>query len=181
MNKKFCILDWQYWSIFGIIISFLFLIALYLINIKVFVISPAIFIFVVGLCIAIIHFYYNLENKIKRISKYFAKTNCLFGLSIKPKTELEYLEKVLQYVDLILVMSVEPGKSGQKFIEESFNRVAKINEIRNSKNLEFLIEVDGGINPEISYKLKKLGANMVVSGNYIFKSENKKETIKMFK
>ena len=121
------------------------------------------------------------ENKIKRIAKYFAKTNCLFGLSIKPKTELEYLEKVLQYVDLILVMSVEPGKSGQKFIEESFNRVAKINEIRNSKNLEFLIEVDGGINPEISYKLKKLGANMVVSGNYIFKSENKKETIKMFK
>ena len=68
MNKKFCILDWQYWSIVGIIISFLFLIALYLINIKVFVISPAIFIFVVGLCIAIIHFYYNLENKIKRIT-----------------------------------------------------------------------------------------------------------------
>lgn len=119
--------------------------------------------------------------KVKKIARYFEKTNCLFGLSIKPQTELKFIENVLEYVDVILIMSVEPGKSGQSFIEDSYDRVAKINEIRSKKNLKFLIEVDGGINPDISHKLKKLGANMVVSGNYIYKSENKQETIKMFK
>ena len=112
------------------------------------------------------------------MAKLIKNNDCLFGISIKPNTNLKFLTEVLGFVNLVLVMSVEPGESGQKFLEESFNRVKEIDILRSEQKLNFLIEVDGGINAEISQKLKKLNVDMIVSGNYIYKSENRAEAIK---
>lgn len=116
-----------------------------------------------------------------RVIKYLHKNDCLVGVSLKPKTELEILRPVLELIDLVLVMSVEPGKSGQEFLKESFGRIEKLDKIRTEKQYKFLIEVDGGVNLDNLSKLKELNVDMVVSGNFIFKSENKKEIIKKLK
>ena len=118
--------------------------------------------------------------KLKKIAK-IIKKKCLFGISLKPNTSEEYLSQLFSIVDLILVMSVEPGKSGQKFLEKTYQRVENLNKIRENQNLKFLIEVDGGINPEIAKNLKNLGADMVVSGNYVFKSQGIKQAITSLK
>lgn len=120
-------------------------------------------------------------NKIKKIAKFVSKNNCLFGLSIKPDTNIKFLDKIFKFIDLILVMSVQPGKSGQKFLENTYDRVKYLDDKRKNNNLKFLIEVDGGVNPEISQKLKDYEVDMVVSGNYVFKSDNKQEAIKSLK
>ncbi len=118
--------------------------------------------------------------KLKRMINLIHKNKRFVGISIKPKTEINLILKIIKKIDLILIMSVEPGKSGQKFIENSFEKIKKINEIKNKNKLDFLIEVDGGITPEIAGELKRLGVDMVVSGNYIFSAENKKEIIEKF-
>ncbi|MCI5797350.1 MAG: 2,3-bisphosphoglycerate-independent phosphoglycerate mutase [Firmicutes bacterium] len=120
-------------------------------------------------------------NKIKKIAKFVSKNNCLFGLSIKPDTNIKFLDKIFKFIDLILVMSVQPGKSGQKFLENTYDRVKYLDDKRKNNNLKFLIEVDGGVNPEISQKLKDYEVDMVVSGNYVFKSDNKQDAIKSLK
>lgn len=120
-------------------------------------------------------------NKIKKIAKFVSKNNCLFGLSIKPDTNIKFLDKIFKFIDLILVMSVQPGKSGQKFLENTYDRVKYLDDKRKNNNLKFLIEVDGGVNPEISQKLKDYEVDMVVSGNYVFKSNNKQDAIKSLK
>ena len=95
------------------------------------------------------------------------------GLAIKPDTNLDVLTPYLYKIDLILVMSVEPGKGGQAFLEETPKRIEEVNKIKKSLTL---IEVDGGINDKTIYKLKK--ANIAVVGSYIINSDNYKKTIK---
>ena len=115
-----------------------------------------------------------LLKTIKKVKK----KNMLFGLSIKPKTEIFEIQKFLCKLDLILVMSVEPGKSGQGFIESSYQKVEKLSLLRKENCNNFKISVDGGIVPEISKKLISLGADIVVSGSYYFKSEDKAGAVK---
>lgn len=92
------------------------------------------------------------------------------GLSIKPNTPLEVLEPYLDKVDLILVMSVEPGKGGQAFIEDTKDRVKQLKEMIKKNNSHALISVDGGINEEVASSLKE--ADILVSGSYITSSED---------
>lgn len=119
--------------------------------------------------------------KLKRAIKEIKKGDCLVGISLKPNTDEKFVLEIIKLVDLILVMSVEPGKSGQKFIENSYKRVESFDKTRKKCGLNYLIEVDGGITPEISKELKNLGADMVVSGSYIFKADLKEEAINAFK
>ena len=119
--------------------------------------------------------------KLKKAMKLIKKSNCLVGLSLKPQTEEKFVFKFLKYIDLVLIMSVEPGKSGQKFIESTYERVKNFASLKETNNFNFLIEVDGGITPEISKKLKSFGADAVVSGSYIFKADLKEEAINSFK
>ena len=114
---------------------------------------------------------------LKTIKKVKEK-NMLFGLSIKPKTEISEIQAFLDKLDLILIMSVEPGKSGQSFIASSFQKVEKLAKLREENGCNFKISVDGGIVPEISKKLISLGADIVVSGSYYFKSEDKAGAVK---
>lgn len=96
------------------------------------------------------------------------------GLSIKPKTSVNEIKPYLDLVDLILVMTVEPGFGGQKFMQDC---AEKIIEIRAYTDKDLIIEVDGGINAETAQYCKKLGANALVAGNYVFSSDNMKEAI----
>ena len=107
----------------------------------------------------------DISNTINLIKKEGKKV----GISLKPKSEIELIEKYLEQVDLILVMSVEPGFGGQKFMPEVLDKTKKIKELINKKNLKTELEIDGGINFENCTLAKQAGANVLVSGSTVFK------------
>ena len=94
------------------------------------------------------------------------------GISLKPKSEINLIEKYLDKVDLVLIMSVEPGFGGQKFMPEMLEKTKELKKIITEKNLKIDIEIDGGINFENCSSAVQAGANILVSGSTIFK-ENK--------
>ena len=94
------------------------------------------------------------------------------GVSLNPETKVEIIEKDLDQIDLILIMSVNPGFGGQKFMPEVLNKIKKLVEIRNKRKLNFEIEIDGGINFENAKDAIAAGANILVSGTTIFKSND---------
>ena len=107
----------------------------------------------------------NTINLIKRENK-------KVGISLKPKSEINLIENVLSEIDLVLIMSVEPGFGGQKFMPEVLEKTKVLKELITKKKLNIDIEIDGGINFENCSKVKEAGANILVSGSTIFK-ENK--------
>ena len=104
--------------------------------------------------------------------KLIKKENKKVGVSLKPKSQINLIEKHLDQVDLILIMSVEPGFAGQKFMPEVLEKTKSLREIIDTKNLNVDIEIDGGINFENCNLAKKAGANILVSGSTIFKENN---------
>ena len=110
----------------------------------------------------------NLLESINLIKDLNKKT----GVSLNPDTEISVVEEYLDKIDLILIMSVYPGFGGQKFIPKVVSKIKKLSEIKKNKNLNFDIEVDGGINFENSKLVIEAGANILVSGTTIFKSNN---------
>ena len=110
----------------------------------------------------------NVANTINLIKNEGKKV----GISLKPKSKIDLIEKYIDQVDLILIMSVEPGFGGQKFMPEVLDKTKKIKEIIDKKNLKVEIEMDGGINFDNCSKVKEAGVNILVSGSTIFK-ENK--------
>ena len=105
----------------------------------------------------------------------------LAGVSLNPHTPISHLEDVIKDLDLVLIMSVNPGFGGQKFIERSFERIEQLKEMIIRNNSNALIEVDGGVGIDNAGNLVKAGADILVAGNAIFKSENPIETIKSLK
>ena len=110
----------------------------------------------------------DVENTINLIKKEGKKV----GISLKPKSKIELIEKYIDQVDLILIMSVEPGFGGQKFMPEVLDKTKKIKEIIDKKKLKIEIEIDGGINFDNCAEAKKAGANVIVSGSTIFKENH---------
>ena len=104
--------------------------------------------------------------------KLIKKENKKVGISLKPKSQINLIEKHLDQVDLILIMSVEPGFAGQKFMPGVLEKTKSLREIIDTKNLNVDIEIDGGINFENCNLAKKAGANILVSGSTIFKENN---------
>jgi len=94
------------------------------------------------------------------------------GVSLNPKTNIDIITKYLHKIDLVLVMSVNPGFGGQKFMPEVLNKVKKLKQIQESDNLNFDIEIDGGINFDNSKDAIKAGVNILVSGTTIFKNND---------
>ena len=94
------------------------------------------------------------------------------GISLNPNTEIDVIEKTLNDVDLVLIMSVYPGFGGQKFIPEIIEKIKKLYKLKNNNNLKFDIEVDGGINFANSKEVISAGANILVSGTTIFKEND---------
>ena len=110
----------------------------------------------------------NTEETIKLIKRFNKKV----GISLKPKSEINLVEKYLEKIDLILIMSVEPGFAGQKFMPEVLPKLKELKDIIKRNNLSIDLEIDGGINFENSKIAKDAGANVLVSGSTIFKQNN---------
>ena len=110
----------------------------------------------------------NLENSINKIKELKKKV----GVSLNPETKIEIIEKYLDKLDLILIMSVNPGFGGQKFMPQVLEKVEKLDKIRKKNELNFDIEIDGGIDFKNSKLAIKSGVNILVSGTTIFKSNN---------
>ena len=110
----------------------------------------------------------NTEETIKLIKKFNKKV----GISLKPKSDISLIEKYLEKIDLILIMSVEPGFAGQKFMPDVLPKLKKLKEIITNKNLKIDLEIDGGINFENCKTAINAGANVLVSGSTIFKQNN---------
>ena len=123
----------------------------------------------------IITFHYEATKEttfdvINIIKSYGAKV----GISIKPKTPVSAIRPYLDMVDLVLIMSVEPGFGGQKFMEDCAD---KIIEVKAYANKDIIVEVDGGVNAQTAEHCRKCGADALVAGNYVFSSGDMKEAI----
>ena len=110
----------------------------------------------------------NISETISLIKKLEKKV----GVSLKPKSQLNLIENHLSEIDLILIMSVEPGFGGQKFMPEVLSKMKKLRNLVNEKKLNVDIEIDGGINFDNSREAKDSGANILVSGSTVFKENN---------
>ena len=110
----------------------------------------------------------NLEQSISKIKELKKKV----GISLNPETQIEIILDVLNKIDLVLIMSVNPGFGGQKFMPEVLTKIKELKKIQNERKLNFDIEIDGGINFDNSKIAVEAGANILVSGTTIFKSNN---------
>ena len=110
-------------------------------------------------------------NKIKKL-------NVKAGVAINPDTDVSVLDSLVNEIDLICLMSVFPGFSGQKFIPETFERLEKLKKIITVKNSQAMIQIDGGVSIDNAKKLVSLGADILVAGSFVFKSEDASITIK---
>ena len=116
--------------------------------------------------------HYEAIKNPKEVLQTIRAHNMKAGISIKPKTPANVLDGLYDYIDLILVMTVEPGFGGQSFMSDC---AEKLNHYRNLKNI--YLEVDGGINDKTAKTVKQNGANVLVAGNYIYKADNIKDAI----
>lgn len=103
------------------------------------------------------------------------------GVTLNPHTPVSLLEDIIHDVDMVLLMSVNPGYGGQRFIEHSIQKVKELKSLITRKELSTLIEVDGGVNAETGKRLFEAGADVLVAGNYVFKSPDPVETIRQLK
>lgn len=119
----------------------------------------------------------NSDEEVAELIDLIKKDGCKPGLSIKPGTNVEKITKFLKDLDLVLVMSVEPGFGGQKFCDSAIEKIRYLANYKIENNLHYLINVDGGINGETAPLVKDAGTDILVSGTYLFKSKNLKESI----
>ena len=110
----------------------------------------------------------NLIDSIKKIRSYNKKV----GVSLNPETSVDEVLPILNLIDLVLIMSVNPGFGGQKFMPEVLDKIKKLKKIQNKENIDFDIEIDGGINFDNCQLAIEAGANILVSGTTVFKSND---------
>ncbi len=124
---------------------------------------------------------YEACTHLHRVLQQIRNAGMKAGVVLNPHTPVLLLTDILAYADLVLVMSVNPGFGGQKFIPETFNKIVELRSMIDKRGLEVLIEVDGGVNISNANQLYQAGADVLVAGNAVFKSENPTETIRNLK
>lgn len=122
----------------------------------------------------------NKEQTLELIQK-IKKRNVQVGISIKPGTSIDEIEDYLELLDVVLVMSVEPGFGGQSFMPSALTKIKHLKKLREDNHYHYLIEVDGGINEQTGKQCKDAGVDVMVAGSYVFNSENYKERIESLK
>ncbi len=125
----------------------------------------------------LITFHYESDSDISETISKIKSKGIKVGLSIKPDTSAEEIFKYIPEVDMILVMTVEPGFGGQGFIYEMIEKIKTLREYINSKGFDTDIQVDGGINAETAKLVREAGANILVSGSYLFKADNMADAV----
>lgn len=127
--------------------------------------------------------YESFESKedLVNVMNYIKAHDALAGISFKPSTPFKDVKSFLFNCDIVLIMGVEPGESGQATLESMFDRVREVDDFRARNNLNFKIEFDGGVNPENAKRLTELGVDILVSGSFVYNSKNRVEAIKKLK
>ena len=121
------------------------------------------------------------KQEVIDIIKYIQSNNCKAGIAIKPNTKIEEVTEYLPYLHQVTIMTVEPGKGGQKLIESTIDKISELKKYIEENNLDIDIEADGGINTDNVEKIKQAGANIIVAGTAIIDSEDFKQTINELK
>ncbi|WZU02960.1 ribulose-phosphate 3-epimerase [Erysipelothrix sp. D19-032] len=116
-----------------------------------------------------------MELSVKDLKKRGIKA----GITLKPGTDISLIVPYLKHVDIVLVMSVEPGFGGQAFMPEMLDRIKEVDAFRQSNNYEYLISVDGGINDETGIRARSAGADILVAGSYVFSDDIEKAVISL--
>ncbi len=129
----------------------------------------------------IFNVHYEACNHLHRTIQSIHKADMKAGVTLNPHTPVALLEDVIADLDLVLLMSVNPGFGGQKFIENTYNKIAQLKELALKKNSRALIEVDGGVDNTNAKSLIDAGADVLVAGSYVFKSSDPKATISTLK
>lgn len=133
---------------------------------------------------SIITFHYEAcenDDEVLEYIRYINENSVKAGLSIKPETDVEKIKKFLPLLHLLLVMTVEPGKGGQKMIPETVEKVRELKEYIDEKELGTYIEVDGGVNNETVHLVKEAGAEILVAGSAVISALDFKEAIETLK
>lgn len=121
------------------------------------------------------------KNMLNDVLKYIKDNKTLAGISLKLSTPFKEIRAFAYNCDIVLIMGVEPGSSGQATLPEIYDKVAEINKFKEDNNLNFKIEFDGGVNEDNIQKLRDLGVDIVVSGSYVYNSKNRYKAIKFLK
>ena len=123
-------------------------------------------------------FHYETVEDPAELIAHYQSLNVKPGISIKPATDVRVLDSLLPELDLVLIMSVEPGFGGQSFMPQALEKIAYLREKKEKENFGFLIEVDGGINAETGRLCKEAGADVLVAGTHIFKAADRRAVIR---
>lgn len=125
----------------------------------------------------VISVHYEACNHLHRVIQQIKDTGCKAGVAVNPHTSVDLLENVIQDVDLICLMSVNPGFGGQKFIEKTYDKITMLKSMIEASGSKALIEIDGGVNSENAGKLISCGADVLVAGSFVFSSKDPLATI----
>ena len=129
----------------------------------------------------IITIHYEACNHLHRSVQEIQNLGVKAGVAINPHTPVSALNSIINEIDLVCLMSVNPGFGGQKFIENTYKKTQELKNLIISKNSNALIEIDGGVTYENAEKIIKLGADVLVAGSFVFKSKNPRKTISELK
>ncbi len=129
----------------------------------------------------ILTFHIEATNHVNRLIQVIKQSGVKAGISLNPHTPVSMLENILPDVDVVLIMSVNPGFGGQKFIPSTLDKIRKLNQMRNTTGAGFLIEVDGGVDEQNALQLIDCGVDILVAGNTIFASPHPEKTIQNLK
>ncbi|REA61568.1 ribulose-phosphate 3-epimerase [Dyadobacter luteus] len=126
---------------------------------------------------SVITVHYEACPHLHRTVQHIKELGAMAGVAVNPHTPVEVLSEILGDVDLILIMSVNPGFGGQTFIENTYKKIARLDQMRKEGNHKFVIEVDGGVNTSNAPLLTSSGADVLVAGSFVFRSSNPLQTI----
>ena len=124
-----------------------------------------------------VSFHIEATNHADRVIQVIKKNGKKAGIVLNPQTSIESIKYLLPKLDYVLIMTVNPGFGGQKFIPEMLEKIEELAKLREEKNYNFLIEVDGGINTETSKACRDKGADLLVCGSFLFGASNKENTL----
>lgn len=125
--------------------------------------------------------HYEACNHLHRTLQAVKAAGMKAGVALNPHTNVSLLEDTINDIDLVLIMSVNPGFGGQSFIENTYTKIAQLKDLIAKKGSNTLIEIDGGVSTENAKQLAQAGADILVAGSFVFKSSTPKETIKLLK
>ena len=121
--------------------------------------------------------HYEACNHLHRTLQAIKAEGMKAGVALNPHTNIDLLEDVINDIDMVCIMSVNPGFGGQSFIENTYSKIEKLKALINRKNASTLIEIDGGVTDKNAAQLVKVGADVLVAGNFVFKAVNPTKTI----